>query len=253
MRDRQTNFLIALGLTIALSAVLVLLTSFIPAGSMAQRILVMLGGSFPSGIIQALTYLLFFFGVLELMRLRGYVSYQLRALNMELLPEKEHYVISADDVAQLRLKMVEVEKQNPLLLVDLIKKACTKFRSNKSVSEALEVVSAQSGINSRESESELELTRYIAWAIPSVGFIGTVIGIAASLGVANEFANASSIGKMTSLLNIAFDTTLVALALSLILMYFFHDLQARLEKMHTQTESYVIENLINRIYHREHA
>ena len=112
-------------------------------------------------------------------------------------------------------------KANNFLLIDMIKKACTKFRANKSVEESLSLVSALSDINQRGSDSEQSIIRYVAWAIPSVGFIGTVIGIAASLGVANNIVTQEGIDKVTNLLSIAFDTTLIALILSLILIFSF--------------------------------
>ncbi|MBK8110412.1 MAG: hypothetical protein IPK46_08830 [Saprospiraceae bacterium] len=48
----------------------------------------------------------------------------------------------------------------------------------------------------------------------------------------------------------AFSTTLVSVALSIVLMYFFTILQNKNDKLHTDNESYVLENLINRIYNR---
>ena len=53
---------------------------------------------------------------------------------------------------------------------------------------------------------------------------------------------------VTSMLYVAFDTTLVALVFSLILMYVYNGLQQKVEDLHLNIESYVIENLVNRIY-----
>ncbi len=253
MKEKYVSLSISLCLAIVLNIVLYLLANALEPGSAIHRILIMLGGSLPAGLIQGFTYFLFFYGVLEIRRMSNNVNREDRAFQMGLLPEKEQFVLSAEEVNQLKHKMIEIEQREPLLLVDLIKKACTKFRANKSVSESLGVVSAQSAVNLRKSESEQSIIRYIAWAVPSVGFIGTVIGIAASLGAADDVVTTGGVKKITSLLNIAFDTTLVALALSLVLMYLYHILQEKVEKLHANIESYVLENLINRIYHREHA
>ncbi len=253
MKEKYVSLSISASLSIVLVIVLYLLTNSLTEGTTLHRILIMLGGSLPSGLIQGLTYFLFFYGVLEIRRMGGHASWEERALHMGLLPEKEQFVLSADEVNQLKHKMIEIEQREPMLMVDLIKKACTKFRANKSVSESLEVVSAQAAVNMRNSESEQNIIRYIAWAIPSVGFIGTVIGIAASLGAADDVITTGGVKKITGLLNIAFDTTLVALALSLVIMFLYHNLQEKVEKLHANMESYVLENLINRIYHREHA
>jgi biopolymer transport protein ExbB/TolQ len=252
MKDRNINFLIALIAGLLLMILFVALNS-VSDGGLVKRILILLGGSLPSGFIQALSYVLFIYGMLEIIRMSNEVTNEARALRMHLLPEKEQFVLSSDEVQQLKLKMIEVEKREVFLLTDLIKKACTKFRSNKSTSEAMEVVTNFSSVNLRRAESEQSMIRYIVWAIPSVGFVGTVIGIASSLSMANDITSSDGLDRITAALGIAFDTTLVALVLSLFVMYFYHRLQERVEALHANIESYVIENLVNRIYHRENV
>ena len=55
------------------------------------------------------------------------------------------------------------------------------------------------------------------------------------------------IEEITAALGVAFDTTLLALVLSLILMYVFHALQEKTEVLHQDIEEFVVENLINKI------
>ena len=144
--------------------------------------------------------------------------------------------------------MQHAEKHSKYLIVDLIIKACIKYRLGKSSSEALGVVEAQTAIYNSEMDSEQAFINYVAWAIPSVGFIGTVIGIAASLGYANEASTPEGINKVTSMLGVAFDTTLVALVLSIFLMFGIHYIHKRQDQLFAKMKSYVIENLINRLY-----
>tara|TARA_B100001115_G_C15415704_1_gene194794 strand:- start:59 stop:421 length:363 start_codon:yes stop_codon:yes gene_type:complete len=66
-------------------------------------------------------------------------------------------------------------------------------------------------------EIDLSLTRYISWAIPSIGFIGTVRGIGEALSKASE-ALAGDISGMTDSLGVAFNSTFVALFLSIFLV-----------------------------------
>jgi len=63
------------------------------------------------------------------------------------------------------------------------------------------------------------LVRVIIWAIPILGFLGTVIGI--TLAIANLAPEAleSSLPEVTAGLGVAFDTTALALGLSIILMF----------------------------------
>ena len=112
----------------------------------------------------------------------------------------------------------------------------------------MDLVKTQISIYSRKSETEQSFIRYILGAIPSIGFIGTVLGIAASLGKAGDAMTSEGLDGVTSMLYVAFDTTLVALVFGLILMYVYNGLQQKVENLYIEIESYVIENLVNRIY-----
>ena len=68
------------------------------------------------------------------------------------------------------------------------------------------------------------MVRYIIWAIPSIGFIGTVRGIGEALSQAH-IAVQGDIASMTASLGVAFNSTFVALAVSIFLMFFLHQLQ----------------------------
>jgi len=243
--NKFNNVMISFGIAVVLEIILILLHNQLPN----NRVIIMLGGDFPAGIIQMFTFFLFFFGLLEIKTQLKHITNEYTIFKQKILPEKENWILSPQDVINLRMKVVAIEKKSKrYFLTDLIKKACNKYRSDKSPSDALQVVSEQVKINLANSESEQSLIRYVAWAIPSVGFIGTVIGIANSLGYAKDAATEAGIEKITSALSVAFDTTLVALFLSIILMYFIHRLQEKVEKFHSKTESYIIENLINRMY-----
>jgi biopolymer transport protein ExbB/TolQ len=96
-------------------------------------------------------------------------------------------------------------------------------------------------------ESELSMIRYIAWAIPSIGFIGTVRGIGDALGQAHK-ALEGDIFDVTRSLGVAFNSTLIALLISIGLMFLLHQLQQLQERYVLDTESYCDENLISHLY-----
>lgn len=212
------------------------------------RLLVMLGGTMPEGMIQGVTYFFFFFGMSEVIVLLRRLVHENDAFAAHLLPEKENWILGVDDVNQLKLNMQQLEHSQKFMLTDLIIKACVKYRLSKSSSEVLSLVDAQVRIYNARMESEQSFIRYTAWAIPSVGFIGTVLGIAASLGFANEASTPEGIAKVTGMLAVAFDTTLVALLLSVVLMWGIHYLQKQQDDLFARMNAYLIENLINRVY-----
>ena len=75
-----------------------------------------------------------------------------------------------------------------------------------------------------------------------------VLGISGGIGAASGEMKPEDIDKVTSLLGVAFDTTLISLILSIIIMYLIHRLQEQDESLLTKIEQYVLNNFINRIY-----
>jgi len=217
-------------------------------GAAENRMLVMIGGRWPEGIIQALTFLLFVYGMMDMYRLNSRLSSEKDAYSLRLLPEKENWVLSVDDVNQIKLNVQKNEKSKKFYLTDIIKKCCTKYRLSKDSSEVLALADSQIGVYNAEIESEQSIIRYVAWAIPSVGFIGTVWGIGQSLDMAKEAATQEGIKKITEALGVAFDTTLWALLLSIILMFVIHRFQKKQDSFFAEMKDYIIENLINRFY-----
>lgn len=92
-------------------------------------------------------------------------------------------------------------------------------------------------------ESELSMIRYISWAIPSIGFIGTVRGIGEALGQA-DLAVQGDISGVTASLGIAFNSTFTALLISIFLMFLVHQLQLLQERLVFDSENYTNEKLI---------
>ena len=131
---------------------------------------------------------------------------------------------------------------NPFL-TDLIKKACIKFRANNSIPEVIDIISIQIDVNRDKAEGDQSTIRYLTWVIPSLGFIGTVLGISQALSI----ADGGAMSKITQTLGVAFDTTLISLILSIVIMWLFHGLQEENDKYHASLKEYVITNLVNRI------
>ena len=247
MGRRGKNLLMAFVLSTIIIVVMVAGYTVINQATL-KRLFQMLGGYMPGGVIQYFTYIAFFWGLFEIQERLHKVSHETQSLGLSLLPEKEQWVLSPDDVNELKIKMIDYEKEHNFVLVDLIKKACTKFRANKSISDVIDVVNTQVKINMTKAESRQSVIRYLAWAIPSIGFIGTILGIAKSLGFADRASDPDVLSEITNYMSVAFDTTLIALLLSIIMMWFFHSLQEKEEELHTDMEEYVIENLVNRIH-----
>ena len=91
----------------------------------------------------------------------------------------------------------------------------------------------------RRYEESYLLPRYISWAVPILGFIGTVLGISlAADGIRRIIASDAGLSSLSSDLSgaiaplgIAFDTTLIALSLSVVLTLFLSLVQRDEERI----------------------
>ena len=142
------------------------------------------------GIIPPITVILFFWGLLMLFG------------KFWVLIRERRWLLTGNDRSQLMqaYQMHRLEQPNSTadLWLDLIWKKAAEF---------------------------YVVPRYINWAIPILGFIGTVLGISLAaegiqriIGKQEELTQLSSdLGQAISPLGIAFDTTLIALSLSVAL------------------------------------
>ncbi len=121
--------------------------------------------------------------------------------------------------------------------------ALQRFASTRNVQDVSNAVRAVCEAESDRLDSELAMVRYIAWAIPSIGFIGTVRGIGDALGQAYE-AVEGNIAGVTSSLGVAFNSTFVALVISIFVMFLMHQLQLVQERLVLDTQHYCDDALI---------
>jgi biopolymer transport protein ExbB/TolQ len=91
------------------------------------------------------------------------------------------------------------------------------------------------------------MLRYLVWAIPSIGFIGTVRGIGVALQRADQ-ALQGDISGVTSALGVAFNSTLVALFVSILLMLLIHLLQGGQEGLILRLQTFCREQLIDKLF-----
>ena len=111
-----------------------------------------------------------------------------------------------------------------MLLPRVLLSALERFGSTRNVQDVSSVANTLCESESERLESELSMIRYIAWAIPSVGFIGTVRGIGEALGQAHRAVD-GDIAGVTQSLGTAFNSTFIALLISIVVMFLVHQLQ----------------------------
>lgn len=122
-----------------------------------------------------------------------------------------------------------------------------RFKNTQNVQHAADAIRASVESLAIQLESGNNMIRYIIWAIPSIGFVGTVRGIGQALAQADT-ALAGDISGMTASLGVAFNSTLVALFISLVLMFFMHLLNSRQDAMVIRTQASCEQNLLAHLH-----
>ena len=171
-------------------------------------------------------------------------SRERKLLESNLMPLAPGARILPEDAREYarQVQALPVEEQR-LLLPRASLAALDRFRATRSIQDASTTAREVCAAESDRLDSELAMIRYIAWAIPSIGFIGTVRGIGDALTQAHR-AVQGDISGVTEALGVAFNSTFIALLLSLLLMFVLHQLQLRQERQVLDTEGYVDRQLL---------
>jgi biopolymer transport protein ExbB/TolQ len=179
---------------------------------------------------------------------KGKTTYsQQKLLEQDLLRLPEDLPIGAEDTRDLasRLRSLPATAQEYLLPRALLT-AIERFGATRNVQDVSTAARDICESEGERMESELSIIRYIAWAIPSVGFIGTVRGIGDALGQAHRAVEGDITG-VTSNLGVAFNSTFIALVISIVLMFFIHQLKLMQERLVLDSERYIDHWFIRRL------
>jgi biopolymer transport protein ExbB/TolQ len=170
-----------------------------------------------------------------------------RLLQMDLVPVSGDTKILPQDTREFS-RTIEALPDNThrYLLPRALLTALRRFNSTASIQDVSTAVHTVCESESERLESELSMVRYIAWAIPSIGFIGTVRGIGEALAQAHR-AVEGDISGVTQSLGVAFNSTFIALILSIFLMFALHQLQLTQERLVFDAESYCDERLVSHL------
>ncbi|GAB3095550.1 MotA/TolQ/ExbB proton channel family protein [Aestuariicella hydrocarbonica] len=167
-----------------------------------------------------------------------------KMLDMPLLRVREGASILPDDTVEFSRPIEALPaNQQALLIPRTLTTALQRFQTTHNVADASTAVKDACETESDRLDSELSMVRYIAWAIPSIGFIGTVRGIGEALGQAHK-AVEGDIAGVTISLGVAFNSTFVALVISIVVMFFSHQLQLLQERQVLDTQKYCNEKLL---------
>ena len=183
---------------------------------------------------QLLCYGCFTWACLILLARRRETVRQTRAFALDLIPTDPEWRLLPGDAAHWQRRIERAaEPYGPLLLADWLVAALRLFGRNRQVVEIDAHLNTQADLEMARLVASMGRVHYLAWALPALGFVGTARGIAMALSVAPAISsdpNAAFLDLITRSLAVTFDTTFIALVLSLVLMFLITS-QQRAEEM----------------------
>jgi len=200
----------------------------------------------------------FFFLCLALLALKQYrVRIEAAALKseptqqlMKVAKGARQNPAAAEEQAQNALAGIKDSDQD-LLVTARLRRAISEIASGAGATEIGAAMTDQADTDAQVAESSYFLVKFLIWAVPILGFVGTVVGIASAIGNFDSIVQGSEnlaaikgqMGGITASLGIAFETTLIALVMSAIMMLAFAVVQKREEDTLAIIHQWVMEEI----------
>jgi biopolymer transport protein ExbB/TolQ len=218
----------------------------------------------PSNQFTMIPATLFFFGGVVVLFLKGKkVRFQQRALNLSAVPAEPEFVLTEATAATVLSRIHSlVDHPRHFVLLNRIDRALSNLKNIGQVNDVSSILRAQAENDEDQVASSYTLLNGLVWAIPVLGFIGTVQGLSMAIGQFTRTLQAAgdistirtSLQGVTGGLATAFETTLIALVYALILQLWITFQQKRemafLDECNDYCHSHVVAKL--RLVDRHH-
>ena len=186
------------------------------------------------------------------------IQKQRRAMLIQALPSDISEEINKSNLKEFHEHIINF----PLALrntyiVNRIRKALEFFYVRQNNQDVAQMITSQSEVDAAKVGGSYSMVKVFLWAIPIMGFIGTVLGIGAAIGGFGAVFSAGDGGDMSQIkeplltvlssMGVAFDTTLLALVFSSLLSFPAAAFQNSEDDLVTDVDEYCIDNLLKRL------
>ncbi len=181
---------------------------------------------------------------------------QRRALRYHVMPEDPAFVLSAATVDPVLARVYStVDDPRNFVLFNRIVVALSNLRNLGRVTDVDEILRSQAAQDESSVETSDSLVQGFVWAIPVLGFIGTVLGLSSAigqfsgvLGGATDVEQISqSLKGVTAGLATAFETTLLALVAALVIQLLITVLRKGEEEFLDEAMDYGLRFVVGRL------
>jgi len=184
------------------------------------------------------------------------LRFQWRSLDVRVIPNEPGFVLSTATVDRVLDHIHDcVDDPRHFVLFNRIVVALANLRNLGHVGDVDDILRSQASQDESAMETSYALVQGFVWAIPVLGFIGTVLGLSGAIGkFSGVLGDAGDIGQITSALKgvtgglaTAFDTTLVALVAALIVQLLMTVLKKGEEEFLDAAMEFGIRNVVARL------
>ncbi|HSJ01080.1 MAG TPA: MotA/TolQ/ExbB proton channel family protein [Verrucomicrobium sp.] len=198
---------------------------------------------------------LFFFLASAILYLKlGKLKHQREALILDILPGELGREINGQNVAYFIDHLYNLPARlRDSMMVNRIRKALELFEVRQNTPDVGSMMASQSNIDGARIGGSYIMLKAFLWAIPLMGFIGTVIGLSHAIA-GMSFSNmddvsaiVGSISSVTSGLGTAFDATLLGLVLAVGLNFPMNALAKNEDEMLNEIDAFCNEVLLPRL------
>ena len=184
------------------------------------------------------------------------VRLQRRSLEFHVMPEDPSFVLSAATVDPVLARVYEtVDEPRNFILFNRVVVALSNLRNLGRVTDVDEILRSQASQDEASLETSYALVQGFVWAIPVLGFIGTVLGLSEAIGEFSGVLGASAdveqisqaLKGVTAGLATAFETTLQALVAALVIQLLITFLRKEEEEFLDQAMDYCLRFVVGRL------
>lgn len=211
----------------------------------------------PSNQYTMIPATLFFFGGAAVLFLKSRkLKFQQRALSLSAVPAEPEFVLTEATAATVLARIHSlVDHPRHFVLLNRIDRALSNLKNIGQVNDVSAILRAQAENDEDQVASSYTMLNGLVWAIPVLGFIGTVQGLSMAISQFTQTLQATgdismirtSLQGVTAGLATAFETTLIALVFALILQLWITFTQKRemsfLDECNDYCHSHVVSKL----------
>ena len=208
------------------------------------------------GPTQYATMFLFFWALSILFVKWRKLRFQQRALELAAIPNQADFILNPDSAPPVLERIhTLVDSTGNFLLLNRIERALSNLKNIGQISDVSDILKTQAEYDEQQVSSSYSFVSGFVWAIPVLGFIGTVLGLSVAIGSFSSTLKAggdmdgirTSLESVTLGLSTAFETTLVALVCALILQLLITFLQGRESEFLDDCNDYCHANVVARL------